>query len=152
MKLSCPLITTLLILASLADGHTLAVPFFSDSAGLLQQGGLTTGNAGFIGLKNTTSSSIVIDIVYLYQDDQGFIVRQPPQKYTMQPNIGISWRPFSDDPAEGPGRAVPNVLAGGKPAGSALISWHGGTLGKNSLTGRYVQLSNASAFAHAIRN
>jgi hypothetical protein len=151
MKLPCSTIATLLTMASLADGHTLAVPFFADSAGLLQQG-ISSGTAGFIGLKNQTSSSIVIDIVYMYRDDNGDTVRQPPQKYTLQPNIGISWRPFSDDPAEGPGRAVPNVLPGGKPAGSAIISWRGGALDGKSLTGRYVQLSSDGSFAHVIRN
>ena len=146
------LITTIFSVTALVAGaHTLAVPFFSDNAPNLQGGAVSTGNAGFIGVMNTSSAPVLVDVTYTFDID-GELVSQVPQRFQLAPLQGVSWRPVKDDPAEGFGRFVPNVLPEGKSFGSATISWRGGEFGANTLTGRYVQYAPNGAFAHVLKD
>lgn len=142
---------TITISAAFAGAHTLAVPFFSDDAPNTSGGSVVAGNAAFIGLKNTSSAPVLVEVTYLSEID-GVLVRQAPKRFQLKANEGVSWRPAKDDPSEGTGRLVPNIDSGTPPFGSVTITWRGGEFGANTLNGRYVQLSTSGAFAHVIKN
>ncbi len=150
-KYGAALLVMLLGSAS-AFSHTLNVPFFSDNSGNLGTNGApASGFAGFIGVQNTTNSPIVINIVYVQTDPAtGNIQVQAPQQYTMAPQEGVSWRPSSDDPAEGTGLGVPNANPSLSSFGSVQIIWSGGDSANLSVTGRYVQLGQGNAFSHVL--
>ena len=146
------LTATLLSVAAIgAAAHSLAVPFFADNAPNLQGGTVSQGVAGFIGLMNTSSAPVLVDVTYVF-DSGGTTVSQTPQRFQLQPLQGVSWRPYKDDPTEGNGRLVPNILPGGQPFGAAKITWRGGEFGANTLTGRYVQISTTGSFAHILKD
>lgn len=150
--------TTLFILiglfgiAPLCGSHTLAVPFFADDGGDMGTNGPVSGNASFVGIKNISSTPILLDITYTFPVAGQAPAIQNPQKYLLAGLQGISWRPFRDDPSEGFGRAVPGVLPGNPAFGSAIISWQGGEFDGKTITGRFVQYGGGHVFAHAISN
>lgn len=143
----------LLVLSSgpLAWSHSLTVPGFRDDGDVISNGATGSGNAAFIALKNTTDQALTIYIVYTQPDNQGQMVPQAAIPFTMQAKQQINWRPATDDPIEGAGRAIPNTLSGSEPEGSIEIIWIGGPAMKDAIIGRYVELSPRGDMAHVLR-
>lgn len=139
-------------IAPLCGSHTLAVPFFADDGGNMGANGPASGNASFIGIKNISSTPILLDITYIFPVAGQASVVQNPRKFLLGGSQGISWRPFRDDPSEGSGRVVPGVLPGNPAFGSAIISWQGGEYDGKTVTGRFVQFGGGKVFAHAVSN
>lgn len=138
-----------------AFASSLNVPFFLDNAAPLG-GSLapSSGSVTFIGIKNTTSSDIVITLTYFVRNndpnDSGFITTDPATAI-LSANQGLGWRPGSDDPGiEGAGNAIPDIVSaeaalGGAAslnvAGSATITWEGDP---SDIIGRLVEIKSNS--------
>jgi hypothetical protein len=152
MKRYVVLLLAGLLAAIPAFSHTLNVPFFADSSGNLNNNGnVSAGSAGFVGIQNTTGNPIVLNIVYVQFDQIGDPQVMAPQQFTVLPGEGLSWRPARDDPSEGlRGQAVPGSDPAFGPFGSIQIIWSGGSAGALSIIGRYVQLSSGNAFSHVL--
>ena len=130
--------------------HSLTVPFFRDDAPPLSGGAPASGSAGFISLSNTTDNVVTMYVVYFQRNHNDDIVFQQASGFDLDPRQGVSWRPIQDDPREGQGRLVENVLLGLGPEGSAWIIWLRDEGGPKALAGRYVELTSAGAFAHVL--
>lgn len=143
MKKSLALTLASLLIAANAAAHTLHVPFFFDNP--------IQGVAGFIGVKNTTANPIVLNLVYTSFENDGDLVIQPTQQYTIAAGFGVSWRPVAvNDPSEGAGSAVPDVFPGSSNGGALAVIWTGGDNGALSIVGRYTQTSSAGSFSHVL--
>ena len=147
----CLALAGLFALASNAVvAHSLSVPFFRDDAPPLSGGAPTSGSAGFISVSNTTDNVVTMYVVYFQKNNNNDIIFQQASGIDLEPRQGISWRPVKDDPSEGPGRIVENVLLGLGSEGSARIIWLRSEGGPGALAGRYVELTSASAFGHVL--
>ena len=97
--------------ATSAMAAALYVPFFNDG-GDLMQGGLPSPESGwatFIGLLNTTGGDL--ELTLTYRDSAGADITSG-NTMNLPANGVLSWRPYADDNAEGPGKAVPNADEG----------------------------------------
>lgn len=130
--------------------HSLSVPFFRDDAPPLSGGAPTSGSAGFISVSNTTDNVVTMHVVYFQKNNNDDIVFQQASDFDLSPRQGISWRPIQDDPSEGPGRMVENVMLDLGFEGSARIIWLRSEGGPGALAGRYVEFTSTSAFAHVL--
>lgn len=132
-----------------AFAASLHVPFFVDSAGLYDAttgrpltapppSPAGSGEAGFIGLKNTTAAPIVLTFRYFQTDGTEHVIAPPANTFTLSAFRGIGFRPTVNDAiGEGPiGQAVPPGAAG-LPfnVGSLTVSWPG--TGTGDVVGRY---------------
>jgi 6-phosphogluconolactonase (cycloisomerase 2 family) len=114
---------------------TLVAPFFLDNAAA--GGGITPpeGTKAFIGVKNLSNRSIVLEVSYA--DPLGTNrtpTKQEKQLISVAPFAGVSWRPAVDDPGLG-STGFPIMTTGGPKAGRAIITADG------PIVGRLVQVS-----------
>ena len=131
--------------------HTLTVPFFRDEGSTMGQSGPQTGAAGVISVRNTRDVPVDIYLVYAINDVTGDAnVQQATAPYTLPARGSVSWRPAQDDPAEGEGRNVPNVLAGSGNFGSVTVYWIGGDEMAGALVGRYHEFTSSRAMMHVL--
>lgn len=130
-----------------AFAASLHVPFFVDSAGLYDAttgrpltapppSPAGSGEAGFIGLKNTTNATIVLTFRYFQTD--GTEHTPAVNTFALTAQRGVGFRPTVNDAiGEGPvGQAVPPGTAG-LPfnVGSLTVEWPGS--GTGDVVGRY---------------
>lgn len=140
----------LAITSGAAFAHSLSVPFFKDDAPPLSGGAPDSGSAGFISVSNTTDNVITMYVVYFQKNHNEDMIFQEASDFDLDPGQGISWRPIQDDPAEGQGQAVGNVILGLGDEGSAKLIWLQAEGGPTALVGRYTEYSNSGAFAHVL--
>ena len=140
----------LAITSNAVFAHSLTVPFFRDDAPPLAGGAPTSGSAGFIAVSNTTDTVVTMYVVYSQMNHNDDIIVQEASGFPLEPGRAISWRPIQDDPGEGAGRDVDNVLLGLGPRGSAQIIWLRDEGGPGALAGRYVEITSVGAFAHVL--
>lgn len=110
--------------------HILSVPFYLDNAGNFDNDGVPAdGTASFIAIANTSDSSVTLTISYT--DTNGNDRTPMINTHVLAADSIVSWRPFADDPAEGPGtgQLVPNT-DGGPAWGSVLIKADGPIAGR----------------------
>lgn len=147
----CLALAGLLALTSNAVfAHSLSVPFFKDDAPPLSGSAPDSGSAGFISVSNTTDNVIKMYVVYFQKNRNDDVIFQEAGDFDLDPGQGISWRPIQDDPAEGQGQAVGNVILGLGNEGSAQLIWLQAEGGPAALVGRYTEYSNSGAFAHVL--
>jgi len=136
MKKSLVVAVALLLGISVAYAGTLSVPFFRDRVGVSDL------PAGWIGIKNQTTSDIVVAIKYTRANGQD---RTPAANtFLLQAQQAVSYRPVCDDSAtEGPGAAVPNMTmqSGDNGNGSVTYTWVGGN---GDIVGRYLEWESSS--------
>lgn len=137
--------------SSAVFAHSLTVPFFRDDAPPLAGGVPASGSAGFISVSNTTDTMVTMYVVYSQKNHNDDVIFQQASGFDIDPGRGISWRPIQNDPGEGEGQGVANVVLGLGPRGSAQIIWLRSEGGPGALAGRYVEITNAGAFAHVLR-
>ena len=123
---------TLVVLGALGAGFAFAgslnVPFFLDNAPSDGSFPPSTGTASFVAIHNNTDSAIVLSVTY--RTDAGLQRTPTPNTFSLPANTTYSFRPVGNDSAtEGPATAVPSMtqVTGDFAAGSATISWIGGT-------------------------
>jgi hypothetical protein len=139
-----------LFVGDTAAPHTMTVPFFRDEGSVIGDSGPETGAAGFITVKNMLDEPVTFYLVYAQNDPSGDAQLQQATEYTIGGNGAVSWRPVQDDPAEGEGRNVPNVLTGSGNYGSLVIYWIGGDEMDGALTGRYQEFTSGEAMMHVL--
>jgi hypothetical protein len=139
-----------LLPADSAFPHSLAVPFFRDNGGTMENAGPTEGGAALISVANTRDEPITMYIVYGQKDGAGGYVIQQAVPYQLGAKEFLRWRPAQDDPAEGVGRRVPNVLAGLGAFGSVTIYWIGGDDMTGAIVGQYREFTSGSAMMHVL--
>lgn len=132
-----------LALAGAASPHSLTVPFFKDNGGDVQNASPGTGSAAFITVRNTRDEPVTMFLVYAQSDPQGNVVLQPAVAYTVEANTVLNFRPVQDDPVEGIGQGVPNMMPGLGDFGSLSIYWVGGAEMKNALIGKYREFTSS---------
>lgn len=139
------------LLPTSAVPHTLHVPFFSDGGGNMvndiPQGG---GVAASIGIRNTVGQDMTMYLVYWQADPAGQPVMQQAVSFTLAAFQAVAFRPVADDPNEGAGRAIPNMLPGLGSEGGVDIIWIGGPELASAVIGRYQQITAGSDFAHVL--
>jgi hypothetical protein len=133
-----------------AAPHSLTVPFFRDEGSTMGSNGPQTGAAGVITVTNTRNQPITMHLVYALNDVTGDAQVQQARSYDLDPRESVSWRPSQDDPAEGSGRFVPNVLPGSGNFGSVAIYWIGGPEMTGALVGRYLEFSSSRSMMHVL--
>jgi hypothetical protein len=112
------------------NDYVLSVPFYLDNASNFIGAVVPSdGTASFVGVKNT--SAVPVTLTITYTDTDGIDRTPANNTYVLPGNSTVSWRPFADDPIEGPaaGQLVPNT-DGGPPWGSVLIRANGPISGR----------------------
>jgi hypothetical protein len=137
-------------MAAGAFAATLHVPFFLDNAGTVWSSfGAPSGPgaAGFIAVKNTTGSALVVTLTYTDKDGTN---RTPAvNTFSLPANTGMSWRPLRTDTTQESAaeQAIPGKT-GTSGTGSAKATWTGGA---NDIVGRYQEInSNGEQFAYTL--
>lgn len=142
---------TVALVATPATPHVLRVPFFSDGGGNLEngipQGG---GVVASIGVRNTLGQEITMYLVYWQADPANEPVMQQAVSFELAAFEAVAFRPAKDDPNEGAGRAVPNMLSGLGSEGGVDIIWIGGPEMVSAIIGRYQQITSGSDFAYLL--
>ena len=137
--------------SGVAFSHSLTVPFFRDEGGTMANSGPANGGgAALVSVTNTRPVPITMYLVYGQHDADGGTVLQQAVPYTLGAKASVTWRPVQDDPAEGAGRAVPNVLSGLGDFGSVVIYWIGGDEMSGALVGQYREFTSSRAMMHVL--
>lgn len=150
MRINLALAGILVTLSSVALAHSLSVPFFRDDAPPLGDTTPTSGSAGIISAYNTSDRVVEMHVVYSQMNNDGEPIFQQSRPFQLGPRQAVSWRPIQNDPAEGLGLGVPNLILGLGNIGSADIVWLDADGGPGTLVGRYAELSASGAFAHVL--
>lgn len=114
--------------ATTAMAAALWVPFYNDKAGDMVSGVPDSGpgSATFIGVLNLSGTSRLLTLTY--RNTNGADITDSAGEgntTTLDAGVFRSWRPYADDPNEGPGRDVPNSTGG---IGSVEIDLAGGAV------------------------
>jgi len=131
--------------------HQLQVPFFQDDGGQMSNHLPTLGGAAaFIAVFNTRGEEITMYLVYSQEEPSGSVIMQQAVSYKLAAYEAVIFRPVKDDPVEGRGRAVPNVLPGLGANGSLQIIWIGGPEMASAISGRFRQISLSGDMGHVL--
>jgi hypothetical protein len=131
--------------------HVMHVPFFSDSAPNSPSGTPSgPGAIASIAVRNTLGQEVTMFLVYWQQDPAGEPVMQQAVSFELAAFSTVAFRPAADDPNEGAGRSVPNMLAGLGTDGGVDIIWIGGPEMASTLLGRYQQITSGSDFGYLL--
>lgn len=132
---------------------SLSVPFFVDSAGNFQGGGIPAGpgTAAYIGIKNTTANPLTISVRYFAAD--GSEVTPANNTFELQAEQGVQWRPAQTDSVGEAASTDVNgfdlsamnrlgVTATSGTNGSATITWSSGIAG--DVVGRELEVTSGT--------
>lgn len=143
--------TTVALASTPAVPHVLRVPFFSDSGGDLENGIPEGGGVvASIGIRNTLGQNMTMYLVYWQADPAGEPVMQQAVSFSLAAFGAVAFRPVQDDPSEGAGQSVPNMLPGLGDEGGVDIIWIGGPELASAVIGRYQQITSGSDFAYLL--
>jgi len=143
--------TTVALASTSAVPHVLRVPFFTDSGGDLVDGVPVGGGVvASIAVRNTLGQDINMYLVYWQADPAGAPVMQQAVSFELAALGAVAFRPVADDPAEGAGEGVPNMLPGLGTEGGVDIIWIGGPEMASAIIGRYQQITSGSDFAYLL--
>ncbi len=143
--------TTVALASTPAVPHVIHVPFFSDGGGNLvggipQNGGVVAS----IAVRNTVGQELNMYLVYWQADPSNNPIMQQAVPFTLAAFEAVAFRPVKDDPAEGSGRAIPNMLPGLGSEGGVDIIWVGGPELASAVIGRYQQITSGTDFAYLL--
>jgi hypothetical protein len=142
---------TLLLASTSAVPHVIRVPFFTDSGGNLENGIPEDGGVvASIAVRNTLGQEITMYLVYWQADPANEPVMQQAVSFELAAFEAVAFRPVKDDPNEGAGRSVPNMLPGLGNEGGVDIIWIGGPEMTSAIIGRYQQITSGSDFAYLL--